>query len=95
MNEQKTTASPEELAKFEAMADSWWDPNGVRPLHQFNPKRIEFIRDRARTQFSRSPNRHPAQRADASYIGCGGLGPNRWLVSDFLSLGLMVLKMFR
>ena len=74
MNEQKTTASPEELAKFEAMADSWWDPNGkFKPLHQFNPKRIEFIRDRACTQFSRSPEADtPLSGLTLLDIGCGG-----------------------
>lgn len=35
----------EELAKFEAMAHEWWDPEGkFKPLHQLNPVRVEYIR---------------------------------------------------
>lgn len=37
-----------ELAKFEAMAQRWWDPAGdFRPLHDLNPVRIDFIEARA------------------------------------------------
>jgi 2-polyprenyl-6-hydroxyphenyl methylase/3-demethylubiquinone-9 3-methyltransferase len=37
-----------ELAKFEAMAQRWWDPMGeFRPLHDLNPVRIDFIKTRA------------------------------------------------
>jgi len=33
-----------ELAKFEAMAQRWWDPAGeFRPLHDLNPTRIDYI----------------------------------------------------
>jgi len=36
-----------EIAKFEAMADAWWDPTGkFKPLHRLNPVRVRFIRDR-------------------------------------------------
>ncbi|XP_021898324.1 ubiquinone biosynthesis O-methyltransferase, mitochondrial [Carica papaya] len=34
-----------ELAKFAAIADSWWDPEGpFKPLHLMNPTRLAFIR---------------------------------------------------
>jgi len=37
-----------ELAKFEAMAQRWWDPAGeFRPLHDLNPVRIDYIDARA------------------------------------------------
>jgi 2-polyprenyl-6-hydroxyphenyl methylase/3-demethylubiquinone-9 3-methyltransferase len=37
-----------ELAKFEAMAQRWWDPGGeFRPLHDLNPLRIDYIEARA------------------------------------------------
>jgi 2-polyprenyl-6-hydroxyphenyl methylase / 3-demethylubiquinone-9 3-methyltransferase len=40
----QATASPEELAKFEAVASDWWDPNGpMKPLHQMNPARISYM----------------------------------------------------
>jgi len=35
---------PAELAKFEAMAQRWWDPSGeFRPLHDLNPVRLDYI----------------------------------------------------
>ena len=37
-----------ELAKFEAMAQRWWDPAGdFRPLHDLNPVRVDYIEARA------------------------------------------------
>jgi len=33
-----------EIAKFEALAHRWWDPNGeFKPLHDINPCRLDFI----------------------------------------------------
>ncbi|MEE9253608.1 MAG: bifunctional 2-polyprenyl-6-hydroxyphenol methylase/3-demethylubiquinol 3-O-methyltransferase UbiG [Pseudomonadales bacterium] len=35
-----------EIAKFEAMAQAWWDPNGdFRPLHDINGPRLRYICD--------------------------------------------------
>ncbi|WP_328717521.1 bifunctional 2-polyprenyl-6-hydroxyphenol methylase/3-demethylubiquinol 3-O-methyltransferase UbiG [Halomonas elongata] len=37
-----------EIAKFEALADRWWDPSGeFKPLHDINPLRLDFIDARA------------------------------------------------
>lgn len=37
-----------EIAKFAAMADYWWNRNGVfKSLHDINPVRLEYIRTRA------------------------------------------------
>jgi 2-polyprenyl-6-hydroxyphenyl methylase/3-demethylubiquinone-9 3-methyltransferase len=34
-----------EVAKFDALAARWWDPDGeFRPLHQINPLRLDWIR---------------------------------------------------
>ena len=45
---------PDELAKFRAMAEEWWDPDGkFRPLHKFNPVRLKYIRDQACAHFER------------------------------------------
>jgi len=42
-----STVDPEEIARFTALAEAWWDPDGkFRPLHRLNPTRIAFIRDR-------------------------------------------------
>ncbi|WP_394764790.1 bifunctional 2-polyprenyl-6-hydroxyphenol methylase/3-demethylubiquinol 3-O-methyltransferase UbiG [Stenotrophomonas sp.] len=43
----QANASPEELAKFGALANRWWDPNGPqRPLHELNPARLAYIAER-------------------------------------------------
>ena len=37
-------SDPAELAKFQALAAKWWDPESeFRPLHQINPLRLEWI----------------------------------------------------
>ena len=42
-----TTVDKKEIEKFSKMAEDWWDPNGkFKPLHLFNPARIEFIREK-------------------------------------------------
>ncbi len=63
-----------EIAKFEAMADAWWDPTGkFKPLHRLNPVRVRFIRDRLAAQLGRDPE-EPAPLRGLSIldIGCGG-----------------------
>jgi 2-polyprenyl-6-hydroxyphenyl methylase/3-demethylubiquinone-9 3-methyltransferase len=38
---------PAEVAKFEALAARWWDPESeFKPLHDINPLRLGFINDR-------------------------------------------------
>ncbi len=68
------TASAEEIARFTAMAESWWDENGkFRPLHQLNPPRISFIRRHIVSHF-RLPTTSdtPLKGLDILDIGCGG-----------------------
>ena len=44
----ETNLDPEELGRFERLAERWWDPAGdFRPLHDINPVRLDFIDDRA------------------------------------------------
>ncbi|TLS68703.1 bifunctional 2-polyprenyl-6-hydroxyphenol methylase/3-demethylubiquinol 3-O-methyltransferase UbiG [Mariprofundus erugo] len=51
-----------EIAKFEAMAEEWWDPNGkFRPLHRINPLRLDYI-----------ARQIPMQGAKLLDVGCGG-----------------------
>jgi len=39
--------SADEVARFDAMAEKWWDPKGpLSPLHAMNPARIGYIRGR-------------------------------------------------
>lgn len=69
-----STADAAEIAKFSAMADSWWDPNGdFKPLHKFNPARIRFVRDRLAAHFGRDPlGPEPFKGLTLLDIGCGG-----------------------
>jgi len=41
---QPGNVDPAELAKFQALASRWWDPQSeFRPLHEINPLRLEWI----------------------------------------------------
>merc|ERR1712178_167527 len=40
----KTTIDKEEVAKFSAIANEWWEPDGpFRALHQMTESRLEFV----------------------------------------------------
>lgn len=56
------------------MAAEWWDPKGkFRPLHKFNPVRLEFIRDRILAHFGRKLGESaPFSGLRLLDIGCGG-----------------------
>jgi 2-polyprenyl-6-hydroxyphenyl methylase/3-demethylubiquinone-9 3-methyltransferase len=44
--------SASEVARFDALADRWWDPRGpMRPLHEMNPVRVAWIDARLRRRF--------------------------------------------
>ena len=64
----------EEVARFSAMADEWWDPTGkFRPLHKFNPIRLGYIRDRLCAHFDRDPRSlTPLDGLTLLDVGCGG-----------------------
>jgi 2-polyprenyl-6-hydroxyphenyl methylase / 3-demethylubiquinone-9 3-methyltransferase len=63
-----------EIARFEALAETWWDPQGpMRPLHIMAPVRIGFVRDRAAAAFSRDVAADkPFAGLSLLDIGCGG-----------------------
>jgi 2-polyprenyl-6-hydroxyphenyl methylase/3-demethylubiquinone-9 3-methyltransferase len=69
-----TTVNTEEIAKFAAMADEWWDPKGkFKPLHKFNPVRLGYVRDNAIRHFGRDAGvRRPLEGLQVLDIGCGG-----------------------
>lgn len=69
-----TTIDPEEVKKFSAIADEWWDPFGkFKPLHKFNPVRLAYIRDGACTHFGRDRrSKAPLEGLRLLDIGCGG-----------------------
>lgn len=68
MSNQSNTQSnqanvdPAEIAKFEALANRWWDPTSeFRPLHDINPLRSNYIDSRA-----------PVAEKHVVDVGCGG-----------------------
>lgn len=70
----ESTINPEEIAKFAAMAEEWWDPTGTfKPLHKFNPVRLGYIREKAIAHFGRDgTKRRPLEGLRLLDIGCGG-----------------------
>jgi 2-polyprenyl-6-hydroxyphenyl methylase/3-demethylubiquinone-9 3-methyltransferase len=74
MTATAASIDPEEVARFSAMAEEWWDPAGkFRPLHQLNPARLQFIRDRLAGHFGRDPlGMPPLSGLRLLDIGCGG-----------------------
>ena len=53
---------PEEIRKFEVIAEEWWDPKGrFKPLHQINPLRLDYIAERIEMKNARILD-----------VGCGG-----------------------
>lgn len=64
----------EEITKFDALANEWWDVNGpMRPLHQLNPLRVGYIRDHLCARFGRDPLQiRPLDGLSLLDVGCGG-----------------------
>jgi len=53
---------PKEIAKFDALAEEWWDPDGrFRPLHRINPVRLNYI-----------GGQQKLKGATVLDVGCGG-----------------------
>ena len=74
MAAHQTTVDDAEIEKFSKMAAEWWDPFGkFKPLHKFNPVRIDLIRDRIMAHFrlERSTQK-PLSGLRLLDIGCGG-----------------------
>lgn len=66
MTEQQATPATNvdrgEIAKFDAAASRWWDPEGeLKPLHDLNPLRLDYIERRAGINGRRILD-----------VGCGG-----------------------
>ncbi len=68
------TLDDDEVARFGRLAQDWWDERGpFKPLHQINPTRLLYIRDRLCGHFGRDP-KSPGSLKGLSIldIGCGG-----------------------
>ena len=74
MQAAQTTIDPAEVAKFEAMAAEWWDPNGkFKPLHMLNPCRLDYITSQIAAEFNRDLTApEPFNGLRILDIGCGG-----------------------
>jgi len=68
------TVDPGEIARFAALAEGWWDPNGkFKPLHRLNPLRLAFLRERLVAHFGRDRGSlRPFPGLRLLDIGCGG-----------------------
>ncbi len=59
---RSANVDPAELAKFQALAARWWDPESeFRPLHEINPLRLQWIDEHASIDGRRVLD-----------VGCGG-----------------------
>ena len=69
-----STVDKIEVEKFSKLAKEWWNPNGkFKPLHLFNPIRIEFIKEKLISHFDLDPNiEKPFEKLKILDIGCGG-----------------------
>ena len=69
-----STINKDEIEKFSKLADEWWDVNGkFKPLHMFNPVRIEYILDITTSHFKIDKSKKlPLNNLKILDIGCGG-----------------------
>ena len=62
-----------EIEKFSKIAEEWWDPNGkFKPLHNFNPIRIRYIKENIIKDFKIKSSDKPLKNIKLLDIGCGG-----------------------
>ena len=68
-----STINKKEIEKFSKMADEWWDTEGkFKPLHKFNPLRINYIKKKIITHFNIKSKSLPLKNIELLDIGCGG-----------------------
>lgn len=67
------TINQAEIEKFDKIAEEWWDPNGkFKPLHKFNPIRVEYIKNNIIEDFEINKIDNPLTNISILDIGCGG-----------------------
>ena len=70
---KKDTVNEKEIDKFSKLADEWWDPEGkFKPLHNFNPVRLGYIKDTITKKFGIKSEKLPLKGIKILDIGCGG-----------------------
>ncbi|CAL5342883.1 unnamed protein product [Camellia sinensis] len=73
-NSLSSSLNEAELAKFAAIAETWWDAEGpFKPLHVMNPTRLTFIRSTLCRHFRKDPYcARPLEGLKIVDVGCGG-----------------------
>ena len=67
MQNMSSSVDPADVARFEELSKSWWDPRGpMKPLHQINPLRLRFVEDQLQG------NSQTLAGLRVLDIGCGG-----------------------
>ena len=62
-----------EIEKFSKIAEEWWNPNGkFKPLHNFNPIRIKYIKENIEKYLKLKSKDKPLRNIKLLDIGCGG-----------------------
>ena len=62
-----------EIEKFSNIAKEWWNPHGkFKPLHNFNPIRIKYIKDNIVKDLNIKNLNKPFKNLKILDIGCGG-----------------------
>ena len=70
---KKITINKKEIDKFSKLAEEWWDPNGkFKPLHNFNPVRLKYIKDSIVKKYKNNDKKRPLKNIRILDIGCGG-----------------------
>ena len=70
---KKITINKKEIDKFSKLAEEWWDPNGkFKPLHNFNPVRLKYIKDSILKKYKNNDKKRPLKNIRILDIGCGG-----------------------
>jgi len=74
MNPASPSIDTDEVERFSALAEGWWDPKGsMAPLHRLNPARLGFLRQALATHFDRdTKSLRPFEGLRILDIGCGG-----------------------
>ena len=70
---KNNTINKKEIEKFSKIAEEWWNPNGkFKPLHNFNPIRIKYIKENIISNFKLKIKKKPLDKINILDIGCGG-----------------------
>ena len=68
-----SSVNKKEIEKFSKMAVEWWNPSGkFKPLHKFNPIRIQYIKENIIGNFKLKIKKKPLDKINILDIGCGG-----------------------